>query len=840
MSQLFNPSDAPFNGANSNGSPSGQPLGGWANGGSNGMSSNGASLNGAGASGFDGRGAPSGALPAGAPGRELDRFAPAPPPAAYPRTPMGGDEDDETVDVSRYWRALKRRRGLVLKTFGTVLGLGILWTALQKPVYQSSPALILVSTPGGGSGGAGRNALFNQVLGVAAPSSSLGQQMVIIRSPEVQAGAVKRLDPVTQKQVATFARVDIVPDPTADAINVQVQSRDNAAAAAFANAICREYTTQNEAQNIAQVLAATKQVLKQRDAAKRDLNRANQGLLRFQTKNNTIDIETETTAILGRISTTEDAIRTNDAERLANQASLRGVENQLRRLPDYSPTSIVPTNRVQKLKDKLTDLSIERTQLSREYRSTSREIRDINSQISDLQEQLKREAQTQIGGLAPNPLRQTALQRQVELQGLIWASEARARALQSDLSQTQAEREQLPSRTNSLNQLKLDQATALSAFQGWNDKYQQLRAQAESRNSNARLWTPATPGGLIAPRRTFNIIASALLGLLLGVALALLLDRLDDRVHGADEAVEAAHLPVLAHVPLVEGGGAALLLSGAGGATQNPAMVESFRMLRANIAFAGLDEPPRVIAVTSSRAGEGKSTSALNLATIMALSGKSVLLVDCDLRRPEVHALLGLPNEVGLTTVAAGMTSLDSTIQETRVPGLRVLTSGPIPPNAPELFDSRGGRAALLAAGQKAEFVVLDCPPALGLADAHLVSHLADATLLVVACDSTNKREVARSGRSLTQAGGRLLGLVLNKMPVKRGENDDYFQLPSLQNGAPRHNGSSSGLVAAPPVVSPDRATSATGSSTSVSQDERGSDNWFPGRKVPGRARLEP
>jgi len=824
VSQPFNPSDTSFNGANSNGS-----LPGSANNGFNGMPVNGAPVNGVPVNESDGRGAPAPAslpAPAGLGGRELDRFAPAPPPAAYPRAPMGSDDDDETVDLSRYWRALKRRRGLVLKTFLSVLALGVVWTALQKPIYQST-AQILVDVPASGGGSGGGNEL-SQLLGGVSTSRSLGQQMVIIRSPGVQKGVFKRLKAPEQEEIKRFSRTDIAPEPGAEAINVQAQAHTAVAAAALAQAISDEYIDQSKQQARNQVGERTRQLLINLVQARRERDETSDKVRRFQQRYKTNDLPSETTALIAQVTQAQADARANDTQRRSDERRLQGVESQLRTVPNYTPGSIVPTPAVEALKSRLIELNIELVNKSREYTPASRTIRDLKAQVQALQNQLSTTKQQQFGALNINPQHQNLLQQKSDLENSILASQAKASALKDAVAQSQAERDRVPDLAFRLGVLKSDQQIAQSAFETLTQQYQTLHVQEIARTSNAHVITPADPDAspMIAPRRTFNIIASALLGLLLGAALALLFDRFDDRVRSTDEAVEAAHLPVLAHVPLVEGGGAALLLSGAGGASQNPALVESFRMLRANIAFAGLDEPPRVIAITSSRAGEGKSTSALNLATIMALSGKSVLLVDCDLRRPEVHALLGLPNEVGLTTVAAGMSSLDSAIQTTRVPGLRVLTSGPIPPNAPELFGSRGGRAALLAAGQKAEFVVLDCPPTLGLADAHLVSHLADATLLVVACESTNKREVARSGRSLAQAGGRLLGLVLNKMPVTRGENDDYFQLPSLQNGASGRDGalgrggSSSGLVASTPDVSAGRATSAAGSSTGASQSE--------------------
>ena len=768
MSQPFNQ-----NGAHSNGSGAG------------GSGANGASPNGGAPHdhGFETRGALGSSG-----GRALERFAPAPV-AAYPSAPMGGDDEDDTVDLGRYWRALKRRWPLALKTFLTVLALGVVWTALQKPVYQSSPATILVSDGSGSAGGGAGQ--FTGLFGGGATSRSLGQQMIIIRSPGVQSSALSLLKPDEKQQIEEFSRPDIAPEPGAEAIDVQVQARTPEAAAAFANAICHAYLEQSKEQATAQVNDRTRDVSAKLVLAQRDLNRASDRIRHFNEQHQIGNLETEGPAIAAQVAQAQADVRANDTQLASDERSLQVVNEQIKSLPPLISQSIVPTASAEELQKRIIALGIERTDKRRQYTEESRTIRDIDTQIANLRAQLKVTQQTQPGALVPNPVRQTALQKQSDLITQIQASKTRAVELRRAVALAQAAKAQLPGRTYSLGQLQDQEAMARQLVKTLADQYQTLRVQEIGRVTTARVINPALPGPMIAPRRTFNIVASALLGLILGAMLALLADRLDDRVHAGEDAEDAAHLPILAHVPLVERGGAALLVSNGGGATQNPALVESFRMLRANIAFAGLDEPPRVVAITSSRAGEGKSTCALNLATVMALSGKSVLLVDCDLRRPGVHAMLGASNEIGLSSVAAGMASLESAVQNTPVAGLRVLTSGPIPPNAPELLDSRGGREALRAASEMAEFVVLDCPPALGLADAHLVAALADATLLVVECEVTTKRDLARVTRSLNGAGARLLGIVFNKTPVTRGENEGYFQLPTL-------NGASGLLVSSP------------------------------------------
>jgi len=748
-----------------------------------GSSSNGPASNGAGSHhGENGGFEPRAALP---PVRELERFAspsPASAPPGYPRAPMGEGDEDDTVDLSRYWRALRRRWMLVVATCCVALLLGTLWTALQKPVYQST-ATLSVSTPGGGGGtGVGLPSL----LGGPTTSASLGQQMLIIRSPRVLKGALARLSPSARAELQEFMRTDLAPEPGADAIDVQVQAHDGALAAKFANAICDEYKDAQSRQNDRQRAERTRDIRAKLKGATADLDRASKAIQAFEERHNLADLPAETTTITGQVAGAEQALRDNDDARAANARALQNVNEQLRIEPDYLPNSIVPTPASEALKGQIIQLQIDRNTALREYQPTSRTVRDIDTRIAGLNAQLKATAQKQFGSLAPNPVRQNLLAQKSGLQNQIAASLTRSKSLQNDVAQAKAAKLLLPGRAYNLSRLADDQTNARDLVKTLQQELLTLNVQEIAHSAVATLIDPAAASSTpISPRKIFNLAVSGLLGLLLGSALALLLDRLDDRVYAGEDAELAAHLPILAHVPLVKSGMALLVGHDLGsGARPNAALVESFRMLRANIAFAGLDEPPRSVAITSCRQGEGKSTCALNLATVVALAGKSVLLVDCDLRRPGIHALLGLPNEVGLTTVASGRTPLESAVQNTAIPGLRVLSSGPIPSNAPELFESRGGRAALSAAMRSAEFVVMDCPPALGLADAHAVAALCDATLLVVACDGTKKRQLARAGRSLAGAGGRLLGLIVNKTPTRRGEGDDTFQRQALESAS--------------------------------------------------------
>ena len=195
------------------------------------------------------------------------------------------------------------------------------------------------------------------------------------------------------------------------------------------------------------------------------------------------------------------------------------------------------------------------------------------------------------------------------------------------------------------------------------------------------------------------------------------------------------------------------------------AAAEAYRTLRVNIQFASPDHPLRTILATSAGPDDGKSTTLANLAIALAETGAPTLLVDCDLRRPSLHTLFGLPNEAGLTSLMlAGTAMLDAAglpLQATAVPNLRLLPSGPLPPNPAELLASRRMADLLLLLAEQATYVLFDTPPILAVADAAVLAPRVDGVLLVVRAGKTRRDLAVKARKMLEQVKANLVGAVL-------------------------------------------------------------------------------
>ena len=204
-------------------------------------------------------------------------------------------------------------------------------------------------------------------------------------------------------------------------------------------------------------------------------------------------------------------------------------------------------------------------------------------------------------------------------------------------------------------------------------------------------------------------------------------------------------------------------------------VAEQYRTIRTNIQFSNVDQAIKTIVVTSSGAEEGKSTTTSNLATVYAQQGLNVLLIDADLRKPTGHYTFRLENHIGLTNVLTRQSTLAQAVQESEIPHLSVLTSGPIPPNPSELLASSQMAELLKEMKEQFDMIIFDTPPILAVADAQILANQVDGTILVVSSGKTEKDAALKSKELLSNAKGKLLGVVLNNRKVEEGNYYYYY-----------------------------------------------------------------
>jgi capsular exopolysaccharide synthesis family protein len=335
----------------------------------------------------------------------------------------------------------------------------------------------------------------------------------------------------------------------------------------------------------------------------------------------------------------------------------------------------------------------------------------------------------------------------------------------------------------------------------------------------------SVPSSPIKPNKILNIGLGLIVGLLLGVGVAVLREVLDNTVKGPRDFDELG-VAVLGLVPFDKRTPRSPI---AFRTDPHSARSESYRQVRTNMQFVDVDNPPKIIAVTSAVPGEGKTTTALNLAAALAEAGARVCLVEADLRKPSIADALGLVGDVGFTTVLIGKAPVETVLQNAGR-NLAVLTSGPIPPNPSELLISRHARQLISDLAANVDYLIIDTPPLLPVSDGAELATIADATLLVHRAGKTTRDQALRSVEALAKVGKRPVGVILNMITRTTGKYDyeyAYYYAPYRPDRAAgkgavhRANGVDESLDL---LGEPDPAESTAGSSGNAGQPAGGTD----------------
>lgn len=358
--------------------------------------------------------------------------------------------------------------------------------------------------------------------------------------------------------------------------------------------------------------------------------------------------------------------------------------------------------------------------------------------------------------------------------------------LRANLNQLKRDVLELQGRSIQLNILRREVDTNRELYNGLLQRYKEIGVAAGVGTNNISVVDEAKPPSLpYKPSLLQNALLALVLGLLGGIGLAFLRERVDDTFKQPDEVEKLLGLPVLGIIPWIRrkrGETRAIALT----EYDNPrsAFVEAYRSLCATLVFSTSSGVPRLLTVTSAATAEGKSTTALSLAIQLTYAGRKVLLIDADLRNPSLHHSLGLDNNAGLSTLlASDQTGPMAIAKSTCIPNLFVIPAGPLPLNPAELLSGSKMRGILVLAAEKFDHVLVDSPPVLGLADALILGNLCDGTLLNVDIGSTRRDRVQAACKRLRGARVHLVGALLTKLQFRHGVYG-YYHDPGYYGGS--------------------------------------------------------
>lgn len=690
-------------------------------------------------------------------------------------------ESASGVSLQEYLLILRRRHAIILQVFVLILVVGVVMTLMTKPVYQSS-ARLLVEPP---SMNVSTVDASNPLSGILAmtPQQTVATQVEVLQS-----------EPFMQKvmQQAGPARISVAAVGTTNIIEADAEATDPKIAAAAPNTLLRLYIQQDINQDLNEIKSAEEFARTQGANAHRRLLTDESRIERFMKQNNVVELTLNRNDEIARINTLTEASQTNQAALSALQAQIATDRHLLTQEPTVIFQKLQASNTaIAGLKSEIARLQVLRVSMTQQggFTAASPQVTALDAQIAELQRQLQDQpALTASVSSGPNAVRETLRGKIQDLSAQVSALTSQQQVTAAALASAKASVSRYPGWQATLDRLTRDHDAAAAQDKMFSDKLADLSLREQAHHASARIIEMAqVPAAPVRPKKMQSILFAALIGLFAGICLALLQEFLDDRINSVQDADRLLGLPSLGHVPALAAEDARLLpqMQGLGPGS------ESYRVLRTNIQFASVDAPARTLLVTSSTPGEGKTTTAVNLAFAMVMDGKTVVLVDTDLRRPTLHKLLNLPALPGLTDVLLGRAALQP--QEV-MPGLSVLTAGSTPPNPGELLNSRTFRNLVDTLAERADLVIFDSPPVLAAADAAILASQMDGTVLVVETGRTKKAAARRASQMLAHARANVLGIAYNKMRPQDA-NDYHYQYYSAAPSLEGRNGRQSTLL---------------------------------------------
>ncbi len=469
-----------------------------------------------------------------------------------------------------------------------------------------------------------------------------------------------------------------------------------------------------------------------------------------------------------RLATLSAQLLQAENDRKLIQAQLEAAK---READPFSVPDVNSSARVEKLRDRISALKEQRDALMVTYTVEWPAVKKIDAQLKGLEAELKK---------AP-PEIVTSIQRRYE----------------AALSRENLLRRSYEEQKGTTTQQTRDQIDLIAITQGLETNKQYLNTllqrQRELQVANGDRSNEVTistfsrlPKAPVGPPRLRNIIIAFFLSLAAGIGLAFLLDFLDDTVKSVEDVDRYIHLPALALIPASRDRSHLTAIAGTPPSpmpanttalamisdARSP-MAESYRHLRTSLLLSSAGQAPRTILVTSSQPSEGKTTTAINTAFMLAQTGAEVAIIDCDLRRPRLHAHFDVPNSRGLTNWLSGETDLDGLLQTYQPNGnLKLLTSGPVPPNPAELLGSDEMRKLLTIMSERFAHIIIDTPPVISFTDASILSTMVDGVVLVVHGGRSSRAVVRRAKQQLLDVGAHIFGIVLNNVKL---ETQSYY-----------------------------------------------------------------
>jgi polysaccharide biosynthesis transport protein len=708
--------------------------------------------------------------------------------------------------LGEYVRVLIKRKWIVLGCLGAIFSIVTIASLRMTKVYEAS-GTIHISKPDA-TLNFQNSATFN--LDYYDPSE-LDTEVKILQSDLLALQVIRELNldrrPDMGGTTAAPSSLDLAPDPLqADPalasavlggfksnlkvtlspntriIEVHYRSADAQTAANVVNTLMQTYVENNFKARFESTMQASDWLQKQLVDMQMKVETSQEKLVRYQKEHEILGIDEKQNITTEKLDELNKELTVAESERMDKEAFYRLVESgdpdaiASAAGVDVSDTGGPSGSQLlETLRARQADLKIQVADMNTQFGPSYPKLAQLNNQLKEVDSQIQSEMKKIAGKVRGQYM--TALQRE--------------NMLHDALERQKQEANKLNESAIEYNILKRDSDTYRALYEGLLQKLKEAGVSAGLRANNYQVVDSArSPTYPIEPNIPRNLGFGAILGLATGVLIAFLLEGLDNTIRTTEQAQMISGLAPLGMIPL--GSKSAregahpkrLVIASSKEAVElvtqvrpQSQMAESYRALRTSLLLSNLGAPPKVIMVTSALPQEGKSTTSINCAVVLAQKGVRVLLIDADLRRPSIHKTLGMGPRSGLSNVLTGSTTLEQAItRSTILPNLQILPAGTPPPNPAELLASANMRDVLNQLREQFDHIVVDTPPSLSVTDAVVLSPRADAVVLVIRSGQTTKQSLRRARNILAQVNAKVIGVLLNAVDLSSPDYYYYYE----------------------------------------------------------------
>jgi polysaccharide biosynthesis transport protein len=728
-------------------------------------------------------------------------------PRIYPELPS------QESALGDYLRVLVKRKWTILTCLLTIVSVVAIASLKMAPVYEASGS-IAINKPDPGLN-FNNSPTFN--LDYYDPTE-IETEVKILQSDLLALQVVKdlgldRRPEFGGKTPSSTSSLDLAPDslqadpartsdllagfrgnlkvtlaPNTHIVEVHFRSPDRDLAANVVNKLMEDYTENNYQSRFNSTMQAEDWLSKQLVDLQMKVETSQEKLVRYQKEHEILGIDEKQNITTAKLDELNKALTAAESERMDKESVYRLVQSgdadtigSAATVQDATGSGTQsPSVLLESLRAKEADTKIQVAELSTQFGPSYPKVAQLNGQIKEIDAQILLETRKVAG----------------KVRGQYMAALQRENMLHDALEKQKQEENKLNESAIEYSILKRDLESYRTLYEGLMEKMKESAVSAGLKSNNFRIVDVArVPSAPVEPNKTRNLEFAFVLGLTTGVGLAFLLEGLDNTVRTTEQAQMISGLPPLGMIPMGSrttpreaNNTKRLAIATSKEAVElvtqtrpNSQMAESYRALRTSLLLSNLGAPPKVIIVTSALPQEGKSTTSISCANVLAQKGTSrVLLIDADLRRPSIHKTLGMGPRSGLSNVLTGTATLEQVI--TRCPSLPdvfVLAAGTPPPNPAELLASPQMRDLLQELRGQYDHIVIDTPPTLSVTDAVVLSPRADAIVLVIRSGQTTKQALRRSRDLLMQVNAKVSGVLLNAVDLSSPDYYYYYEYKS-------------------------------------------------------------